>query len=121
MKKRSLDRLPGALLASAALLVLPGAAGWPVLERWGWTWLAWPGALSMVSFALYAFDKRRAERGGGRIPEAQLLAFDALGGWPGAVLAQQVLRHKTAKLGYQVAFWFIVLAHQAAAAWWLFG
>lgn len=118
---RATDQFIGALLACAVLLVLPGMAVWPVCERWGWEWLAIPAALSALSFALYAFDKHRAVRGGERIAEAQLLAVDALGGWPGGLLAQRTLRHKSAKVGYQIAFWFIVLAHQAAAAWWLFG
>lgn len=117
----STDRGLGALLACAALLVLPGVAVWPLFERWGWAWIAAPLGLGALSFALYAFDKRRAVRGGGRVAEAQLLAIDVLGGWPGGLLAQQVFRHKNAKIAYQVAFWFIVLAHQAAAAWWLFG
>jgi len=35
-----------------------------------------------------------------------------LGGWPGALLAQQRFRHKTRKLSYQAVFWLIVLLHQ---------
>jgi uncharacterized membrane protein YsdA (DUF1294 family) len=118
---RSTDRVAGALLAGATLLVLPGVALWPALQRWGWPGLALALAPGVLSFAHYAFDKRRAVRGGERVPEAQLLAVDALGGWPGGWLAQQLLRHKNAKTSYQVAFWFIVLTYQAAAAWWLFG
>lgn len=121
MMARSTDRLGGALLACAALLVLPGVAAWPLLARWGWEWIAAPLVLWVLSFALYAFDKRRAVRGGGRVAEAQLLAVDALGGWPGGLLAQQTFRHKNAKVAYQIAFWFIVLAHQVAASWWLLG
>lgn len=43
---------------------------------------------------------------------AQLHAVELLGGWPGALLAQQLLRHKTKKTSYQVVFWLIVLMHQ---------
>lgn len=118
---RSTDRVMAAWFGCAVLLVLPGVAAWPWLERWGWEWIAAPAVLGALSFAHYAFDKRRAVRGGTRVPEAQLLALDALGGWPGGLLAQQFLRHKNAKVSYQIAFWFIVVAHQAAAAWWLLG
>jgi uncharacterized membrane protein YsdA (DUF1294 family) len=121
MAARSTDRWVGTVLGCVALLVLPGVAIWPFFERWGWSWLAAPFAWWAVTFTLYAFDKRRAVRGGGRVAEAQLLALDALGGWPGGLLAQQTLRHKNAKASYQVTFWFIVLAHQAAAVWWLWG
>ncbi|MGV8663884.1 DUF1294 domain-containing protein, partial [Pseudomonas aeruginosa] len=36
-----------------------------------------------------------------------------LGGWPGALVAQQVFRHKTRKLSFQLVFWGIVLLHQS--------
>ena len=39
-------------------------------------------------------------------------AVELLGGWPGALLAQQLLRHKTKKTSYQGVFWLIVLVHQ---------
>ena len=34
-----------------------------------------------------------------------------LGGWPGALMAQQVLRHKSNKASFQVAFWVSVVAN----------
>lgn len=118
---RTADRGVGALLALVLLLVLPSVAGWPLLQRFGVEWILLPAALSTLSFALYAFDKRRAARGGPRTSEAQLLALDALGGWPGGFVAQQLLRHKNAKATYQLVFWLIIAVHEAAAAWWLFG
>ncbi|MFP5341147.1 MAG: DUF1294 domain-containing protein, partial [Gammaproteobacteria bacterium] len=39
--------------------------------------------------------------------------FELAGGWPGALVAQQVFRHKTRKLSYQLTFWLIVVLHQA--------
>jgi uncharacterized membrane protein YsdA (DUF1294 family) len=43
--------------------------------------------------------------------------MELVGGWPGALLAQQVFRHKTRKLSYQVVFWTIVVLH--AVGWFL--
>ena len=40
----------------------------------------------------------------------------ALGGWPGALLAQRRLRHKCSKPSYQIIFWIIVTLFQVAAA-----
>ena len=62
-----------------------------------------------------AIDRRRAEEGLWRIPEAQLHLVEILGGWPGAFLAQRRLRHKCSRGGYQVMFWLIVMAYQFVA------
>ncbi|KPZ15695.1 putative family protein [Pseudomonas syringae pv. viburni] len=67
--------------------------------------------------------KRRpahAGNGGQRTPENVLHTVELLGGWPGALLAQQVFRHKTRKVSFQVVFWLIVLVHQALWIDWLF-
>lgn len=46
------------------------------------------------------------------LPEKVLHATEILGGWPGALLAQQVFRHKTRKVSYQLMFWLIVTLHE---------
>ncbi len=73
-------------------------------------------ALSVVSFATYGFDKRRARQSRDRVPEKTLHVMALLGGWPGAYLGQQSFRHKTQKLGFRVVFWLCVFAHVAAVA-----
>lgn len=74
--------------------------------------LAAYGAVSVVAFLLYWSDKRKAREGNWRTPENVLHAVELAGGWPGALIAQQVFRHKTRKVSYQVVFWLIVLLHQ---------
>lgn len=106
-----------ALVMLLVLLALPSAAAWSVRERFAPEWGFWPLTLSLISFFSYAFDKRRAERGGRRVPEPQLLLVDLLGGWPGGWLGQRVFRHKTAKVGYRAAFWLIVALYEATATW----
>lgn len=39
-------------------------------------------------------------------------------GWPGGLLAQRLLRHKTVKTSFQLAYWCTV-ALNVAGAWWL--
>ncbi|MDN4053188.1 DUF1294 domain-containing protein [Massilia sp. YIM B02763] len=73
--------------------------------------------LSVVCFAVYANDKAAARRGGRRTPERTLLALALLGGWPGALLAQRRLRHKTSKAAFQRVFWLTVALNVAACAW----
>ena len=66
-------------------------------------WLAAAYAvLGALSFALYAVDKRRAETNAWRTPEATLHGVDLVGGIIGGLLAQHILRHKTAKVSFGV-------------------
>lgn len=102
------------LLVVAALLALPVYAVMRLGP--GFHWLGvYALLLSAVAYWVYAVDKRRAEEGLWRVPEAQLHLLELLGGWPGALLAQRRLRHKCSKGSYQAAFWVIVLAWQFAA------
>jgi uncharacterized membrane protein YsdA (DUF1294 family) len=82
------------------------------LRAVSWVPLTAYGLVSMVTFLLYWSDKRKARADAWRIPENVLHAVELAGGWPGALLAQQVFRHKTRKVPFQVVFWFIVLLHQ---------
>ena len=75
--------------------------------------------MSVVAFAMYGHDKRQADRGGWRVSEATLHGVELLGGWPGALAAQRVFRHKWRKRSYVAVFWTIVAVHAAGWAWWL--
>lgn len=98
------------------LLVLPVYALIRLGARIDWRLLvAAPIAVSVFTFLLYRSDKRRAEAGKWRIPEFTLHFAELLGGWPGAFLAQRIVRHKISKISYQVVFWAIVLIHQFVA------
>lgn len=74
---------------------------------------------SGLSFLLYLFDKAAARRGDRRTPEMTLHVVDLLGGWPGALVAQEQFRHKTTKRSFRVGFWFTVLANLAGLAYFL--
>jgi uncharacterized membrane protein YsdA (DUF1294 family) len=91
------------------------------LVRWAelpafvlWTYLA----ASVVAFVAYALDKSAAAAGRRRVPESTLHLLAWVGGWPGALVAQQVVRHKTRKVVFQVVFWLTVAAHVGALVWW---
>lgn len=105
-----------------ALLIAPGIA---VLRFTGknefWFLVGWYALASVVTYAVYAIDKRRARAGGWRKSGLMLHLFEIAGGWPGAFLAQQHLRHKCSKLSFQVVFWFIVAVHQFIAVDYLLG
>ncbi len=73
------------------------------------TWLALVYlATSAVTFLAYAIDKSSARRGAWRTSESTLHALAIAGGWPGALLAQQILRHKSAKAEFRSVFWVTV-------------
>lgn len=98
------------------LLAVPGYALSQLAAYFDWRLLVCaPLAMSIFAFFAYRSDKRRAEAGEWRIPEATLHLIELLGGWPGAFLAQRAFRHKTAKLSFQFVFWIVVLAHQFIA------
>jgi uncharacterized membrane protein YsdA (DUF1294 family) len=66
---------------------------------------------SLATFCVYAFDKVAARQGRRRIRERTLHGLALLGGWPGALLAQRLLHHKSSKRRFQVRFWLTVLVH----------
>ena len=83
----------GAIVACGVLWGrLPAWVGWAVL------------GLCVVAFALHGWDKWRAQRQARRVPEALLHTLELLGGWPGALVARHLFRHKTVKFGYRVLF-----------------
>ena len=73
--------------------------------------------VSLVTYGIYAKDKSAAENGSWRVSETTLHTLSLLGGWPGARIAQLAIRHKTAKTGFQLAFWITVAVNCAALAW----
>jgi len=79
------------------------------------------GAMSLLAILVYGGDKSAAEKGHWRTPESTLHLIGLLGGWPGAMLAQQMFRHKSSKHEFQFMFWLTVLANCGALAWLLAG
>lgn len=72
---------------------------------------------SIVAFCAYAVDKSAAQHGQWRTQESTLHLFALLGGWPGALAAQGLLRHKSAKTSFQVVFWITVGLNCGALGW----
>ncbi len=72
------------------------------------------GVASVVCFLAYAFDKSAATAGRWRTAESTLLLLGLVGGWPGGILAQQLLRHKSSKASFRTAFWGSVVMNVLA-------
>lgn len=72
---------------------------------------------SAVAYYLYAKDKAAAVRGSSRVAENSLHLVALAGGWPGALIAQQRLRHKTKKRRFRGIFWIIMLLNISGLIW----
>jgi uncharacterized membrane protein YsdA (DUF1294 family) len=75
--------------------------------------------ISLLTFILYAQDKAAAQRGSWRTPENTLHFFSLIGGWPGALIARHILRHKSKKQSFRRVFWVTVVLNLGALAWML--
>lgn len=73
-------------------------------------------AMSVATFVAYAKDKAAAGNERRRTSENTLHVLSLAGGWPGALVAQQVLRHKTQKQPFRTIFWVTVVANVVAVA-----
>jgi uncharacterized membrane protein YsdA (DUF1294 family)/cold shock CspA family protein len=72
---------------------------------------------SVIAFLAYALDKSAAQKGAWRTSESTLHLFALVGGWPGALVAQKVLRHKSKKQEFQMVFWVTVILNCGALGW----
>lgn len=66
---------------------------------------------SLLTLIVYYFDKQAAYKNRRRIRENTLHTLELAGGWPGALLAIWLFRHKSAKLSYLFVLGFIILIH----------
>ncbi len=111
---RQPSRLPRMAMGLVALAAIAAAAlpGWlpPVLA-------AGYFVVSGVTWLMYRRDKAAAGRNDQRTPESTLHLASLLGGWPGALVAQQQFRHKTIKQPFQAVFWVTVVLNLGAVAW----
>ena len=72
---------------------------------------------SVITFLAYAQDKSAAQHNRWRTKESTLHSLALVGGWPGALLAQKLLRHKSSKASFQRVFWVTVLVNVLAVSW----
>ncbi|PKQ38179.1 MAG: DUF1294 domain-containing protein [Actinobacteria bacterium HGW-Actinobacteria-1] len=103
----------GAVAVAAAFLVLLALVA-PSL-----VFGIYAGASALL-FAIYYIDKTEAQRGGERVPENMLHLFAVLGGWPGALIARHLFRHKTRKQPFRTIFWGTVAMNCAGLVYVVF-
>lgn len=101
--------IAGGFIALVALAVVCGKL--PVLILWVYL------IVSFITFCVYAADKAAAKGGAWRTQENTLHLLSLIGGWPGALIAQQTLRHKSKKQQFRIVFWMTVIVNLIAFAW----
>lgn len=74
-------------------------------------------AMSLVTFIAYANDKSAAQNGRWRTSESTLHGLALIGGWPGAFIAQNTLRHKSSKREFKSTFWVTVVLNVGGLVW----
>ena len=65
--------------------------------------------LSLVTFLLYRQDKNKAKKDQRRTPEKTLHFFSLIGGWPGALIAQRILHHKSRKKSFLITYYITMV------------
>ncbi len=114
---RDLSRpLPAALSWTVVIVFAAALAAAYATLALAWWIPALYGAASVVAFVAYALDKSAARRDAARVSERTLLLLGLVGGWPGALVAQQAFRHKTRKRSFRRAFWGTVVLNVLALA-----
>lgn len=73
--------------------------------------------LSIFTYFMFAWDKQAALSGDWRTPEKTLHILSLLGGWPGALLAQFQLRHKSRKQPFKFILWVTILLNVCGFLW----
>lgn len=110
---RQSERARQAQWGTASIFAIPAFLGVFVVVAAVWKLPNWVAGLylllSLATFMSYAADKSAAARRAWRTPEGTLHLLALAGGWPGALLAQQLLRHKSTKQGFRRLFWATVL------------
>jgi uncharacterized membrane protein YsdA (DUF1294 family) len=109
------ERQNAPLILAASFLIFVAASAFVGKLPFAVLWLYLIG--SAVAFLAYEFDKSAARNDQWRTKESTLHFFALAGGWPGALTAQKLLRHKSKKQSFQIVFWATVVLNCSALAW----
>ena len=111
---RQIPRSGVAVPITFAMSFLVALAALAAVRQLDMSWLVLYYGASIITYGVYARDKKAAQNAGWRTPESTLQLMSLLGGWPGALIAQVRLRHKTRKPSFLVVYWLTVIINCAA-------
>ncbi|MFL0951786.1 DUF1294 domain-containing protein [Vibrio parahaemolyticus] len=119
---------------NAENVVIEGVNGFPLTVLFGFSFLVAASAsvivfkgqlllipvyliLSTFTYLMFAWDKQAAQNGRWRTPENTLHFLSLIGGWPGALLAQFKLRHKSKKQPFKFMLWVTIALNVSCFVW----
>ncbi|EGR1752700.1 DUF1294 domain-containing protein [Vibrio parahaemolyticus] len=119
---------------NAENVVIEGVNGFPLTVLFGFSFLVAASAsvivfngqlvlipvyliLSTFTYLMFAWDKQAAQNGRWRTPENTLHFLSLIGGWPGALLAQFQLRHKSKKQPFKFMLWVTIALNVSCFVW----
>jgi uncharacterized membrane protein YsdA (DUF1294 family)/cold shock CspA family protein len=108
---RQIPRSGIAVPIAFAMSFLIALAALAAVGRLEISFLALYYGVSIITYGSYARDKTAAQNAGRRTPESTLHLMSLVGGWPGALIAQVLLRHKTRKPSFLIGYWFTVIVN----------
>jgi uncharacterized membrane protein YsdA (DUF1294 family)/cold shock CspA family protein len=73
--------------------------------------------MSVITLIAYAMDKSAARQGKWRTKESTLQLMSLCGGWPGALIAQNWLRHKSQKISFRITLWCAIAFNITGVIW----
>jgi len=115
LKKPKADHSSSLILLAMIFMGIVAVTTW--LQKIPLIVLALYAIASLITFLIYACDKSAAKKERWRTRESTLHLLALIGGWPGAIVAQQLLNHKTCKRSFRTVFWLTVLLNCAAFLW----
>lgn len=84
-----------------------------VMHKLPWLIVAWYVLIGVVTFIIYAKDKKAAQNNQWRTPESTLHLLSIAGGWVGAMVAQTYMRHKSQKAEFRLMYYLTVIINMA--------
>jgi uncharacterized membrane protein YsdA (DUF1294 family) len=108
---RQITRAGVAVPIAFAMSFLVALAALAAVGRLEMSWLALYYGASIITYGAYARDKNAAQNAHRRIPESKLHLMSLIGGWPGALIAQALFRHKTRKTSFLIRYWLTVIVN----------
>jgi uncharacterized membrane protein YsdA (DUF1294 family)/cold shock CspA family protein len=111
---RQMRQIPRAGVAVPIAFAISFLVALAALAAAGRLEMSWPAlyyGASIITYGAYARDKTAAQNTRRRIPESKLHLMSLIGGWPGALIAQALLRHKTRKPSFLIRYWLTVIVN----------